>query len=768
MTKSHWARWACAALIAFHPLLQASSGVTTVNVSADQISAAPRWMFDSKVKIKGGKLIELLVAAKKALQGKERGKCLSSLQQAYALGKSLGPWLVWNQLQCAQLADNHGNVSSEALNAAINRLEAQPRWLVFGPAVSSLRTAYVSALLILAESQLKSERRSAWKTLDKLQAVHPWLNVNERADVYRWGGDLAFIEQDLVVAQDFLLRSLSEKENADVRTRVASIRNSLQNEKRSAGEKEDARPLEKAAPPNNPELGVSDPERELAARMNSAFTAQDYIPAIEDGVQLLLRFPSSRHAVDAADRIAEVYNTIASRSEDKYKHVRETVMHEMEKADATHLARWATSAYVRGYYPDALELAEKSYSKYEHQPEGGKMLLLAGKAGIASGEYKQARKNFEQLLIEASGTNEALEGNFRLGLLHFREHRYPEAAAFFERLLALSGSKDYEYRSLYWQWRAQQKMSGGRADSFAETLINKFPLSYYGLRAKAELNGGELHLDDKPLAIKTELHLLDTDRLAWERLNIFLKAGWLKEAEKELDVLPAPQTPMDRLVRARVLGAILRYDLAVQMVNKALDESPEFQQIAVLKLVFPTEYEKSIARESTGLGISPHWIRSVIRQESTFRPDAKSTSNALGVMQLLPATGSDLAREFKLKDFQVPESLLNPDINIKLGSAYLARMVHGFSGNVPLGLAAYNAGPARLKRWLSSRADLAGLDKQASSSPEVEVWMDELPWDETSFYVKAILRNWLLYRLMDGSKLSLSDPIWLDGKADTR
>ncbi len=65
---------------------------------------------------------------------------------------------------------------------------------------------------------------------------------------------------------------------------------------------------------------------------------------------------------------------------------------------------------------------------------------------------------------------------------------------------------------------------------------------------------------------------------------------------------------------------------------------------------------------------------------------------------------------------------------------------------------------------VGSRKDVSPLEIAPTSAPEVEVWVDELPWDETSFYVKAILRNWMIYKLLDGSKLTLSEPIWVDAK----
>jgi soluble lytic murein transglycosylase len=748
--------FALASVAGLLPSLAFAASVTVVTVSLDQNIEAPRWMFDTKAKVKGGPLIESMVEAKRAYGKSDRAKCLSNLEKAYKLGKSLGPWIALNQVQCALMRDKAGRVSLPALQAALNRIEAQPRWLLFGPSVGDLRKAYVQSLLALAEGQLKGDRNAAWKTLDRLHQIKGWLTVDERANAFRWAGELAFIEQNLSAAQDFLMRSLNERESAELRSRVESIRSTLLGKKAVAAEKP-------AAPKPSDDLGLSDEEKEIYARMMRAYESQDYVSAIEDGVQLIQKFPGGKRAAEAADRVLEIYLSLSNRTDDKYRHVRESIVKEMGKADGGRLARWANNAYARGNYIDALNLAEKSYEKLNGHPDSTKVLLLAGEAAVACGEYTDAQEHFEKLLKAHAGTVEAAEATFRLGLLEYRRKKYPNAAAYFERLLALSAGRDFEYRALYWQWRTQQKTDPGRAGVLAQTLVAKYPLSYYGLRAKAELNGGVIQLGNKRVGVKAELRLLESERLAWERLGILLKAGWFKEAEKELDSLPEPQSNEERLVRAKYWAATLRYDMAMQMMNEVFESDPNLLQAPVLRIIFPDEYLPWISREAKNTGLGSDWILSLIRQESSFRFDVKSPSNAVGLMQLMPATAQEIAKEYKLKDYG-PESLLNPDINIKLGSVYLARLIKSFNGNIPIALAAYNTGQGRIRRWLASRKDVSPLGNAATSSPEVEVWIDELPWDETSFYVKAILRNWMIYKLLDGSKVSLSEPIWMDGK----
>ena len=83
-------------------------------------------------------------------------------------------------------------------------------------------------------------------------------------------------------------------------------------------------------------------------------------------------------------------------------------------------------------------------------------------------------------------------------------------------------------------------------------------------------------------------------------------------------------------------------------------------------------------------------------------------------------------------------------------------MLKKFSGNIPWALAAYNAGPERMDRWNRARK----LPLTASSEPFQEIWIDELPWSETNIYVKSILRNLLVYRLLDKGRVQLTEPLW--------
>ena len=111
-------------------------------------------------------------------------------------------------------------------------------------------------------------------------------------------------------------------------------------------------------------------------------------------------------------------------------------------------------------------------------------------------------------------------------------------------------------------------------------------------------------------------------------------------------------------------------------------------------------------------------------------------------MQVMPATGRQMAREERRR--YTSRDLFDPNINIRYGTLYLNNVLKQFKGRIDYALAAYNAGPTRVKRWTNM-----------DMSIDPEIFIEEIPFDETRNYVKLVLRNEMLYRrLYGGVKLS--------------
>ncbi len=721
----------------------------------DQEVQAPRWMYDNTQKIKGGGVTVALVEAKRAFRDEKFSDCVTKIDVAWSQAVSLHPWLASQQLKCALNLAQKAKGPSESLNKAIARINNSRDWLIIGPQSEALRKDYVEGTLLQMDRWSRNNRGKAWDNFEKLQRMRSWMDRDQQSRMYRMAGEMAFIEQKLLVAADFYQRSLDQKDSDELRTKLDSLRNTLlQNSTLIAS------PKPMAA--FDAEVGVSGDEKELYTRMQQALKSGDFVSACEDGVKILTQFPGGVRAKWAEDRIIESYLSVAAKNESQFRLIRERMLKQMLKVDGGRLFAWATTLFMKGYYADALDLAEKSKSLMGGHPDSVRIIRLASRAALFSGEYSTAVKMFETLALEYAGTPESAEAVFRLGLLYFRKGQYSEAAAFFERLLVLPSSDDFQYSGMYWLWRTQQKLKNPNSDEVGKKLAEKFPLTYYGLRARAELNGGVLtwvQPQTKPGSV--EVWLTDAERLAWERAQLLLKAGWFDEARAELNTWPPTISVQAQLLKVKLLATAFDYFGAITLGNSIWEQNPELLQPWNIKWVFPTEFKPAVEKEAKKNGVDPDLMFSVIRQESSFRVDAVSPAGASGLMQVVVPTAKEIAKDLKIKNnIDNANSLFDPDLNIRIGAVYLNRLSKNFKGNVPLSLAAYNAGIGKVRKWMASRPDLGDLESQQSYSPESEIWIDELPWNETSFYVKAILRNQIVYKLLSSGKVELSNPVW--------
>ncbi|MBB3104851.1 transglycosylase SLT domain-containing protein [Azomonas macrocytogenes] len=162
-----------------------------------------------------------------------------------------------------------------------------------------------------------------------------------------------------------------------------------------------------------------------------------------------------------------------------------------------------------------------------------------------------------------------------------------------------------------------------------------------------------------------------------------------------------------------------------------------------LDIRFPMAHRSNLVQAANQRDIHPSWVFAITRQESAFMADARSQAGASGLMQLMPATAKETARRFGIP-LASPQHVLNPDTNIQLGAAYLSQIYGQFNGNRVLASAAYNAGPGRVRQWLQDARHLS-----------FDVWIENIPFDETRQYVQ----NVLTYAVIYGQKLNAPQPL---------
>ena len=147
--------------------------------------------------------------------------------------------------------------------------------------------------------------------------------------------------------------------------------------------------------------------------------------------------------------------------------------------------------------------------------------------------------------------------------------------------------------------------------------------------------------------------------------------------------------------------------------------------------------------------LDPYLVASLIRQESEFDPEARSRSNARGLMQLLPSTARYMAKQIpdrRARAYRLA-ALYQPEINLIYGTYYLRKVLDQFNGTVEYALAGYNAGERRVEEWM----------RDANFEDPAE-FVESIPITETREYVQAVLRNAALYRkLYDNGNVSRSD-----------
>lgn len=160
------------------------------------------------------------------------------------------------------------------------------------------------------------------------------------------------------------------------------------------------------------------------------------------------------------------------------------------------------------------------------------------------------------------------------------------------------------------------------------------------------------------------------------------------------------------------------------------------------RTVYPLEHENVIREAAKKNDVDPALVAAVIYVESGFDERARSPRGAVGLMQILPETAAQIARETGGSDF-VAEDLENPSVNVRYGTYYLRRSLDQFEGNTLAAVAAYNAGGGAVREWkVEAEAEGHGLRAE------------DIPYPETRAYVDDVLRVREVYRDTYGDRLS--------------
>ncbi|MGI9204797.1 MAG: transglycosylase SLT domain-containing protein [Woeseiaceae bacterium] len=299
--------------------------------------------------------------------------------------------------------------------------------------------------------------------------------------------------------------------------------------------------------------------------------------------------------------------------------------------------------------------------------------------------------------------------------LLFRRWHYALAAI---RMLPEEELNSSEWR--YWEAvTLAQVDQGPAAERTLERLAEE--RDYYGFLA-ADSSGAPYSLTDAPLtrdaSILPRLAEIPGFVRARELFHVGLESKGRSEWDAEMRMLSAAE---------QVQAALLAdgwgwHSRAIATVAKA----GEYDDLQVR---YPLPWRSDFEQQATTAGIDSSWAYGIARSESLFMRDVRSSAGAIGLMQLMPATGRETARELRLP-WSGQATLTNSASNIRLGTHYLGKMFTRFNENRVLATAAYNAGPARVEAWLPSSGTL-----------DARIWIENIPFNETRAYVRRVLTD---------------------------
>lgn len=405
---------------------------------------------------------------------------------------------------------------------------------------------------------------------------------------------------------------------------------------------------------------------------------------------------------------------------------------------ARNLEIWMALRQRQGRRGDVNTLRGWLLERFPGSAQAADILWARADSADGRGDLASALKLYEELAERGWSLARAGQARMRIAQVHFDAGRLESAAEVWERYLAdFPEGRRWEEAS-YWAARARWELgdtAGARAR--IDRLREREPVSYYAVMGAA-LVGEPYDMVVPPGDDVASVGWL-TEGL--RRLDLLMDAGLERGADAE-EARLIGRARDSREITLSLAEALIERGRTVAGINLGWGLRGEGRgwDRRLLQVVYPFPYRELVQREAAEWGVDPILLAALIRQESAFKADIVSHAGAVGLMQVMPATGRDLARTYGPEPFSAT-NLTTPEVNLHLGAAFFVEMSARYGGDLPVVLSAYNAGPTRATRW--------------RRYPEVSDpvrFTEKIPFDETRGYVKNVRRNVGLYRILYGDQ----------------
>jgi soluble lytic murein transglycosylase len=340
---------------------------------------------------------------------------------------------------------------------------------------------------------------------------------------------------------------------------------------------------------------------------------------------------------------------------------------------------------------------------------------------------------FQQIAVMYPDSKFIARATWESGWCHYLSGQYAPAAEVFKTLL-----KDESMREkvIYWLARALENTASPDADSYYRILLDDYPAGFYATWYREQKGVKDVR---EPLGHRnalTELPIV----AGFDKPRLLAQLGMADESRAEMTAARKKAGDKKGLFPglARTYLEMKEYSSAIALFLQNRPVKWDTASLPLWTAGYPMVYSSLVSQYTAANGLSEGLIYGLMRAESGFSPAIKSPAGAIGLMQLMPATAKQTARENGTFN---PQKLIVPDYNIKLGTRHFSDLLKEHDGDVVFSIAAYNAGSAAVGRW---RKQMKGLKK--------DEFIESIPYQETRDYVKKVYASAATYRRLYGLK----------------
>lgn len=355
---------------------------------------------------------------------------------------------------------------------------------------------------------------------------------------------------------------------------------------------------------------------------------------------------------------------------------------------------------------------------------------------MASDELSAAYALGKALLELTSSPSQELL--WMAGFSAYQRGQFKDAVVDFKKLIAQSKTTDnYFDRAAYWAARASQALNDNRNAVGFLRQATQNPYSFYSLLA-TEMLGQKTRAD-------WQLPFMDSDEFnkiyQHQAVRRVVALAQVAETDMAQQELQANYNTLPKNADLSLLAITLKMELPGSALTLARNLTRQNQWIPAGLYPHSERW-----KPQDGSKIDPALLFGIMRQESAFKPGVNSRAGARGLMQVMPATASHIRRELRQSPLS-REQMLEIPTNLALGQEYLIWMLGEFDGNLMHAIAAYNAGPGNVRKW---------VNRNTTNDPLL--FMERIPFTETRKYVERVMANLWMYRLkFENNPESLSD-----------